>query len=81
MKYPGFLEGSILGHELVGKQENVDEIYTCTLVRKKNRIDLTVHQKIGKIVNWRKDRPWSPNDGPLKTIQKCKAIQAVLHDF
>jgi hypothetical protein len=53
------LEASILGHLLVGKEEKGEEMYTCTMIRDGNKIMLNLHQKLDKIICWKKDKLWN----------------------
>lgn len=42
-------------------------------------MSMSIVSKFGEVIDWRKDLPWGETDGPLKTVEKCVAIQDALH--
>jgi hypothetical protein len=77
----GYLAASLLGHEMVGKPEKVQCMYAAYFNRENQNISATLVRKFEDVVDWRKDQPWGQTEGPLRTIEKCVAIQDALHSI
>lgn len=37
-------------------------------------------ERVGEIIDWRKDVAWKPFEGPVGTLQKYLLIQKALHE-
>jgi hypothetical protein len=44
-----------------------------------NDVEMVITERVGEIIDWRKDIPWGENEGYIGTIKKYSCIQKALH--
>ena len=54
-------------------------MYEAVLMKEGNNVDITLLRRVEEMIEWRKDRLWSKNDGRVRLIQKHIEIQNALH--
>lgn len=45
-------------------------MYDSYVMREGADMNVVLIRRIGEVVDWRKDRPWAPTDGPFKNVAK-----------
>ena len=62
-----------------GKPLSTEHMYEAVLMKEGNNVDMTLLRRVEEMIEWRKDRLWSENDGRVRLIQKHIQIQNALH--
>ncbi len=65
------LSASIHGHLLIGTSHNLTNLYKAFTYKpddSKEDIEIVLTERVGEIVDWRKDIAWGPYEGYIGTL-------------